>query len=215
MIGLLVAGGALSITIGSYDSASQGGGSYVVLWGAVLAGAAIAVRALTRTQGGIEADARRRERSALAELAQRTMSPADWQEAKLNQSARAGRVLSDADVAERVISENRTRADDAAARWRANAAAAYASTVTKLKASMTAEEWEAKRADAMESFRWARKDAARYWLENSAPLLPPQLRRLPDHLDPATVPVPEDWQVAMDLRPMKLDNEGRRVRSTA
>lgn len=212
VIGIVVAGGALSVSIGSYSSASRGGGTYVVLWGAVLAGGALAVRSLFRTQGDIAARAREREGNADAELLQRTMSPAAWKETKVQQSALAGRVLSDAEVAERVISDNRAREEAAAARWLANAAAAYASTVKRLKASMTAEEWEANRLEAQESFRRDRKSAARYWLEHSAPYLPPGSRTLPAHLDPATVPIPEDWQVAMYLRPMKLDIDGKRAK---
>lgn len=215
VIGLVIAGAALSASIGSYEGASRGGGGYVVLWGAVLAGGALALRSLTRTQGSIEADAQRRVGQAKAELLKRTMSPAAWEELKVHQSARAGALLSDAAVATRVIAENHAREDDGAARWRANAAKAYAPIVKELKASLTAEEWDAKRADARDHMRWERENAKRYWLEHSAPFLPPELRTLPDHLDPAKVHVTKDWQVAMYLRPMKLDNEGNPVATAA
>ena len=58
ILGLIIAGGALGVSLGSYEGASRAGGTYVVLWGAVLAGAAIALRSLTRTSGSIEADSR-------------------------------------------------------------------------------------------------------------------------------------------------------------
>ena len=208
VLGLVIAGVALSVTLGSYEGASRGGGSYVVLWGAVLAGAALAVRSVARTQNDIEADGRRRVGDANATLVKRTMSPGEWETTKSKQSALAGSMLSDGEVATRVLAKNRASARDDAARWRANAAKAHAPILRKLKASMTAAEWEAKRDETTEDFRWSRRDAARYWLENSAPLLPKELRSLPDHLNPALVTPAEDWQVAMHLRPIKLDNDG-------
>ena len=79
VIGLVIAGGALSASVGSYERASSGGGTYVVLWGAVLAGAALALRSVTRTRGTIEADAGRRVGEAQAALLKQTMSPGDWE----------------------------------------------------------------------------------------------------------------------------------------
>lgn len=61
--------------------------------------------------------------------------------------------------------------------------------------------------EATEHFRWERQNAANYWREHSAKHLPPDTP-LPDHLNPATIRPAEDWQVAMRLRPIKLDRDG-------
>ena len=44
--GGVIAGIAATISLGSYDAASSGGGHYVVLWGAVLWGGWIALKGL-------------------------------------------------------------------------------------------------------------------------------------------------------------------------
>lgn len=213
IVGLVIAGGALGISLGSYDNASRGGGTYVVLWGAALAGAVLALRSLTRTSGSIEAGSRRRTGEAHAESLKRVMSPADWQVAKQRHTLQAGALLSDAEVANRVVAENHAREDERAARWRANAASLYAPIVDELRRSMTPQEWEAKREDATYSMKASRERARRYWLEQ-APSLPPELRTPPKDLDPSLDHEAEDWQVAMHLRPMRLDGEGRPITAT-
>lgn len=214
VLGLVIAGGALSVSVGSFQGASRGGGPYVVLWGAVLAGAALALSSLTRTRGQIEADTERRVAEARVASLKRSMSilgPGAWEAAKLRHIAAAGHLLSEAEIANRVIVENHAREEERLARWRANAAAAYAPIVNELKPKMTAEEWEAKRLEATDSMRRSRLRAARYWLENVAPFLQPELRTFPEDLDPATVPLALDWQVALDLRPIELDNDGNPI----
>ncbi len=47
-IGATIAIVGISISIGSYDAAAKGGGSYVVAWGAVLVGGLMALRSLRR-----------------------------------------------------------------------------------------------------------------------------------------------------------------------
>lgn len=59
----------------------------------------------------------------------------------------------------------------------------------------------------------SREHARRYWLEQ-APSLPPELRTPPKDLDPSLDHEAEDWHVAMHLRPMRRDGEGRPITAT-
>lgn len=52
-IGVIVAFGGISVSVSSYDAAAQGGGSYVIAWGAVLVGGLIALRSLRRPNPGV------------------------------------------------------------------------------------------------------------------------------------------------------------------
>lgn len=215
IVGSVIAIGALGVSQASFENASRGGGTYVVLWGAVAVGAAMALRGLARTQGSIERAALRRAGEATAERVKRSMTPAEWEATKMRHDLRAGRILSDAQVASQVVAENKVREEEGAARWRRNVARLYGPIAKELKASMTPAEWEAKREDTTWRMKQSRKDALRYWMEHIAPALPPELRTPPEHLNPDTSPRAKDWQVAMQLRPMKLDDEGRPIDPSA
>ena len=120
IIGSAIALGALWISLGTLEVASRGGGTYVLLWGAVLAGAGIAIRSLARTRGSMERDALRRAGEANMAILKRAMTPAQWQDARDRHDLGAGRILPEWEVATRVLAENRAREEEGAARWRAN-----------------------------------------------------------------------------------------------
>jgi hypothetical protein len=206
-VGTVVAVVALGLSVGSYNQANRSGGNYFVLYGAVLLGALYAIRSLVRTARDVETLAARRDGEAKASVLKTVMTQGDWDAESARVMAKAGTILPDWEVASRLAAENEAKEAARVREWRTNAAATFAPIVAELKAGMTAEEWEAKREDATWNLRMDREDYARYWREHLAPMLPPGTR-LPPERDPAQSPLAEDWQVAMRLRPMKLDAHG-------
>jgi hypothetical protein len=206
--GVVIAGVALSVSVSSFQAASRAGGFVIVFWGAFFLGVAIALRSLFRTTGSIAADAAHKQATAdLEEWESRVTSLKialgdEWTEAAARLRAEHGKSLPDWRIAQLLRDENAAREAARLATFRRNAAVAYAPVVSELKATMTPLRWERHRRLTTGLDRVTRLEQWQLMHPGTAP---------PDGLDPGRTPVAEDWQVAADMRPLRLDPLGNPV----
>jgi hypothetical protein len=154
--------------------------------------------------------ASRRNAEAMLPDLKQGMGPDGWAFVTEFYQRKVGALLPEWRVAELHLADTRAESRSKAAEYQERVAAVFDPLVPELKASMTPEEWEERRARLARSWRVEREIAARQWRAESVPCLPPGASTTPpwEH-DGGELPEPKDWQIAQELHPIPLDLDGR------
>lgn len=114
--------------------------------------------------------------------------PGEWERTRTDRSARAGSVLSDWELTEVLMAEREAAGEASRLAYMTKVQAVFEPLVPEMKASMTPEEWEARRASVTTGLHRDRLESG--WPIGGAA---------------------EDWRIAKDLSPIRLDLHGNAI----